>query len=189
MRYFPKLKGKKVYLSPINPDDFPLYTKWMNDLAVTVGLGNAAKTISLAVERGFLEKMIREDNHFAIVRVEDDKLLGNVSLMFVDNIHRNAELGLFIGEEEHRGQGYGTEAIELALVHGFRVLNLHNILLRVYSFNEKALGIYEKIGFSVVGRRRRSYFFNGHYYDIVYMDILAEEFDSPLLETVLTEIT
>ena len=29
--YFPKITGKKVYLSPMNPDDLETYTKWMND--------------------------------------------------------------------------------------------------------------------------------------------------------------
>ena len=27
MKYFKKLEGENVYLSPINPDDYPIYTK------------------------------------------------------------------------------------------------------------------------------------------------------------------
>ena len=35
---------------------------------------------------------------------------------------------------------------------------------------------YQKVGFKEFGRRRKSYFVNGKYYDDVKMDILAEEF-------------
>ena len=45
------------------------------------------------------------------------------------------------------------------------------------SFNERAINCYKKVGFKEYGRRRESYFLNGKYYDHIYMDILAREFD------------
>ena len=51
MRYFKKLVGKKVYLSPINIDDYEIYTKWMNDFKVTNGIGASAKVYTLEKEK------------------------------------------------------------------------------------------------------------------------------------------
>jgi hypothetical protein len=31
MSYFKKMTGDKVYLSPVNVDDYEKYTKWVND--------------------------------------------------------------------------------------------------------------------------------------------------------------
>ena len=31
MKYFKKIEGEKVYLSPINVDDYELYVKWLNN--------------------------------------------------------------------------------------------------------------------------------------------------------------
>ena len=35
MRYFKKIEGEKVYLSPINLDDCELYVKWLNNPRIT----------------------------------------------------------------------------------------------------------------------------------------------------------
>lgn len=91
--------------------------------------------------------------------------------------NRIGTVGIFIGEEENRSHGYGAEALKLLVEYGFRYLNLNNIMLTVKSFNERAIHCYKKVGFQEFGKRRKSYFLNGKYYDDVYMDILAEEFD------------
>lgn len=75
-----------------------------------------------------------------------------------------------------RNKGYGTEAIQLILDYGFNYLNLNNIKLDVLSFNERAIACYKKCGFKEYGRRRKSEFINGKYYDRISMDILKEEF-------------
>lgn len=77
---------------------------------------------------------------------------------------------------EARNKGYGTEAIQLILDYGFNYLNLNNIKLDVLSFNERAIACYKKCGFKEYGRRRKSEFINGKYYDRISMDILKEEF-------------
>lgn len=50
-------------------------------------------------------------------------------------------------------------------------------MLTVMSFNERAIKCYKKVGFKEFGRRRQCYFLNGKYYDRIYMDILANEFE------------
>ena len=84
---------------------------------------------------------------------------------------------IFIGEEENRSKGYGTEALKLLLDYGFNYLNLHSIMLCVMSFNERAIACYKKVGFKEAGRLRENYFLNGKYHDVVYMDILENEFE------------
>jgi|LSQX01.3.fsa_nt_gb RimJ/RimL family protein N-acetyltransferase len=115
MEYFKTLIGDRVSLSPINPDDFEIYTEWVNDLEITIPLGQAFIIYSLEKEKEALEHLSKENYNFAIVELESDKLLGNVSLFDVDLIHRRAEPGIFIGDKDEWGKGYGTEAIKLIL--------------------------------------------------------------------------
>ena len=49
-------------------------------------------------------------------------------------------------------------------------------MLKVFSFNERAISCYKKVGFKEMGRRRQSYYLKGKFYNDVYMDILREEF-------------
>ncbi len=107
--------------------------------------------------------------------------MGNCSLFSINHIHRTADLGLFIGEEKYRNKGIGTEVVQLLLAYGFKVLNLNNIMLKVFEFNKGAMKAYQKAGFQVFGRRRQAYYINGKYYDEVFMEVLAEDFISEYL--------
>jgi RimJ/RimL family protein N-acetyltransferase len=186
MRYFKKLKGKRIYLSPINIEDVETYTEWLNDLDVTISLGNPGFLYGLEKEKEALEGMIKGGNDFAIITNDDDRLIGNCGLFSVNERHRKAELGIMIGDKNYWDQGYGREAIELVLNYGFNILNLNNIMLNVYSFNKRAIKCYENIGFKEIGRRRETYILGKRKYDEILMDILADEFGHDINE--LTDI-
>jgi len=49
-------------------------------------------------------------------------------------------------------------------------------MLKCFSFNERAIASYRKIGFKEIGRRRNNVILKGVEYDDVYMDILDDEF-------------
>lgn len=178
MRYFKKLTGERIYLSPMNKDDAEIYTKWLNDVSVSGYLGNFSAMITLPGEQRALERMTSEGCNFAIVRISDDTLIGNISLNDIHHIDRNATVGVFIGEAENRGAGYGAEALRLILNYGFKTLNLHNIALTVHADNEQGLACYKKVGFREYGRRHQTKFKDGQYVDLVYMEILDSEFCS-----------
>jgi RimJ/RimL family protein N-acetyltransferase len=176
LRYFKKIIGERVYLSPVNEGDAEIYTKWLNDNEVSRDLGNYNRLISLKNEREILMRMASEGHNYAIVLIDGDKLIGNVGLLEIDYINRRATVGLFIGDVENRGRGLGTEALSLMVDYGFKTLNFRNIMLTVHSDNEKGIACYKKVGFREFGRRREAEFKNGRYFDLVYMDILDTDF-------------
>jgi RimJ/RimL family protein N-acetyltransferase len=175
MEYFKKIIGDRVYLSPINKEDYRKYTAWINDLEVSINLGNAHEIYTIDKEKEALEEISK--NSFAIIEKNEDKLIGNCGLFNIDQINQNAELGIFIGEKDYWNKGYGTEALKLLLDYGFNLLNIYNIMLKVYSYNKRAIKCYKKIGFKEAGRRRKSRVIAGEKYDEVFMDILVEEFN------------
>ena len=185
MRYFKKLVGPRLYLSPINIEDAPIYTKWINDPAVSIYFGTFEKTVSLLEEKKILEQMAEKGHNYSIILEDGDRLLGNISLNNVDHLDRCATLGVFIGDTENHGKGYGAEAIRLLLDYGFRVLNLHSIMLSVYEDNQGAMACYKKVGFKEMGRRRESHNRNGKLIDVVYMDILEHDFYAGKKDTIL----
>ena len=175
--YFKKIEGKNIYLSPMCIDDAIKYTKWMNDFDVTDKINGSCNLITVESEKEWLEKNSRIGNYnFAIVKQENDELIGNCGLHNLDFINQKGTIGIFIGDKENMGKGYGSETLELLLNYGFNHLNLNNIMLTVYSFNDPAIACYKKVGFKEIGRRRQCYFKNNERYDIIYMDILREEY-------------
>jgi RimJ/RimL family protein N-acetyltransferase len=175
MKYYPRLVGERIYLSPISLDDIEQYTKWMNDPEITDNLGQSHVTFHREKERKSLEDMMW-GHAFAIIEKAEHRLLGNCDFFEVKQLSRRGMCGIFIGEEADRGKGYGAEAMKLLLQYGFDTLNLHNIALTVFGYNERAIACYKKAGFREVGRRREAYFVKGRYHDEVLMDILEDEY-------------
>ncbi len=177
MKYFKKLVGERIYLSPVSMEDAEKYVEWFCDFKMTDGIGKSGNIMTVEAEREWIEKTLKNnDLNFAIVNLENDELIGNCGIENVSHQDRIGTVGIFIGDENNRSNGYGTEALKLLLDYGFNYLNLNNIMLTVKSFNERAIKCYQKVGFKEFGRRRESYFLNGKYYDDVHMDILASEF-------------
>jgi len=184
MRYFKKLVGERIYLSPITEDDAEYYCEWINNLDIAKFLAMAHQQIGISSEKKLLTKMIEQGNQiFAIVDKETDILLGNCSLFDLNLRNSAADLGIFIGHENYLSKGYGTEAINLLLDYGFHILNLHNIMLEVYAYNTRAIKSYIKCGFQFVGRRREEKMIGGKRYDLIFMDILAPEFKGSTLQS------
>lgn len=176
MKYFKKLIGERIYLSPRNCEEVERFTEWLNDFETTDYLGRSAIITTLEVERKYFEENIDKNYNFFIVTLDKDKLIGTIGLENYDGINRTATLGIFIGDKEYRSQGYGAEAIKLILDYGFNYLNLNNIKLDIVEFNKRAIACYKKCGFKEAGRRRKCKYIDGKYYDKLMMDILREEF-------------
>ena len=176
MKYFKKIVGDRIYLSPRNSEDVEIFTEWLNDFETTDYLAMSGTLTTLDGEKKYLEKNNSAEASFVIVTIDDDKMIGTVSLENINHINRCATLGIFIGDKDFRSKGYGTEAIKLILEYGFKYLNLKNIKLDLIEFNERALNCYKKCGFKECGRRRKCKFVDGNYYDSIEMDILDEEF-------------
>ena len=174
MKYLKKIMGKRVYLSPMNIEDVETYVRWLNDFSVTDGLGTSGIVTSIESEK---EWIIKNSNQyqFAIVDLENDKLIGNCGIQEIDQGRQCAEIGLFIGDEENRNKGYGEEVMNLLLDYAFDYLNINNIMLKVFSFNERAICCYKKVGFKEIGRRRQAYYLKGKVYDQIFMDVLKGE--------------
>ncbi|MCL1812174.1 MAG: GNAT family N-acetyltransferase [Treponema sp.] len=173
--YFKKMIGEKCYLSPVDVNDAEKFTEWLNDLEVTQNLTLYPHIISLTNEKESLEHLAKSHT-YSIIDINTGELIGNCGYMDLDHINQTGEVGIFIGNIKYWSIGYGTEALTLLLDYGFKALNLHNIFLKVYSFNERAIKCYKKIGFKTIGKRREALLRGKDRYDIIFMDIVHNEF-------------
>lgn len=178
-----KIVGDKCFLSPLDTSETELVAKWSNDIEVAVKTGDFSDMISYEQQKSYLEDMNSGSGYgFYIVDKSNNKVIGIVRLKKVDFINRNAIIGVFIGENDNRNKGMGTEATRLILDFGFNVLNLRNIMVEVFSFNEASLRMCKKCGFSEIGRRRKAIIYGKNEYDEVFLDILNEEFKDSIIE-------
>lgn len=102
-------------------------------------------------EKSLLDEIDNPDAYF-IVETENGEVVGYAGMhtpcgdCYIDNI------AVF---EKHRGKGYG-ERLTLSLIEKARELG-DFISLEVRQSNAPAIGLYEKLGFLVVGKRKNFY--------------------------------
>ena len=60
MKYFKKLVGDRIYLSPRNAEDAEIFTEWMNDFETTDYIGRSAGVVTLEGEKKYLENSNNE---------------------------------------------------------------------------------------------------------------------------------
>ena len=178
-KFLKTLVGDNVYLSPIFLDDVEKYAEMVNDIKVSVGLGYLSYTniIDFESEKEFLISA-KKEKMFAVRLLKNDEILGNIGFNSVDLLNCTAVIGIMLGNPNYQRKGYGIEAVKLILDYGFSFLNLRNISLSVFEYNEAAYNLYKKAGFKEVGRLRKAVEIMGKTYDVIIMDMLKEEFQS-----------
>lgn len=104
--------------------------------------------------------------------------IGSVYLRDIDREAGEAEYGIFIGESEALGRGYGTQAAKLMLDYGFETLGLKKIFLRLLEDNAKALRSYEKAGFQLIDNRRETVSLEQGVRQVLFMEIDHDDWKS-----------
>jgi RimJ/RimL family protein N-acetyltransferase len=125
---------------------------------------------------GELEGKMKESFFlFHVKTLSEDRLIGFVNLFLESKFHREAWVGIGLGEKESWGKGYGTDAMRLALRYAFQELNMFRVSLDVFEYNSRAFRSYQKAGFILEGRSRQSICRDGKRHDLLFMGILRDE--------------
>ena len=177
----PILRSRRVFLRPAEREDIPTFLQWLADGDVSEGLATRAPWSRVAEESWF-DELQRAQNktiwHFVICLREGGRPIGFCALHDVDPVNGSTELGIGIGETSEWDKGYGTEAMHVLLDFAFGELRLHRVFLHVFDFNERAIHVYERIGFQHEGVKREAYYRHGRHHDMHVMGILEEEWSA-----------
>jgi RimJ/RimL family protein N-acetyltransferase len=163
-------------LAPIADEDLAIVAPWWSN----VDFARQASDDPVVPQRlDELKKWFLSDDRWKItlgIRLaEGDELIGFLTLNVVSWPHRTGDIALGIGDAEHWGRGYGNEAMRLGIDLGFRELNLHRLQLGVFSYNARAIRLYEGLGFTLEGTFRETVRRDGQWHDTLQFGLLARE--------------
>ena len=176
----PIIRGAKVYLRPFENPDKDAYKRWRADADPmgTAEFGYRAPLSDVEVDNYFADRPGQQGKsmyQFIICALEDDKPIGNIMLFDLDNRTGSGELGIFIGEGEYRGKGFGADACNALIDFAFGELRFERVYLRTRVDNPAAQAAYEKCGFRVDGVVRHAVYARGSFIDATEMSILTGE--------------
>jgi diamine N-acetyltransferase len=176
--------GTRLRLRAPEREDIPFFVRWLNNPEVRQGLLHYLP-MSQVEEQAWFERMLQRpaDEHPLTIDIKIDggwRAIGNCAFFNIDWRVRSAEIGILVGEKEFWNQGYGTEAMQLYVQHGFGTLNLNRIALDVYANNLRAIRCYEKAGFKHEGVKREAMYKDGKYIDVLIMSVLRRDLENKI---------
>lgn len=172
----PVINGEKVSLRPITREDTDRIVAWRSNPEVMKNF-IFRKPFTRQLHENWLAARVDtgEVIQYIILDKALDKPVGSVYFRDVDPENESAEYGIFIGEEDYLGRGFGTETARLFTRFGLDVLRLHRISLRVLGGNDIARRSYEKAGFVTEGMFRDMVKLDGEYRAVIFMAMFNEE--------------
>ncbi len=98
--------------------------------------------------------------------------IGAVNLFDVDRVSGTLSYWL---DEDHRGEGYATEAVSLLVDHAVDQLGLHRVAAEAFAENESSQRLLDRLGFVHEGTARECRIADGKYRDVERYAVLADE--------------
>lgn len=162
------LKGEKVYLRALEPEDLDFVHAVENDEEIW------EMSATQSPYSKFLIKKYLENAHKDIYEVKqlrlvictyDDQTLGLIDVFDFDPAHNRAGVGIVIENKNNRGKGYGSEALDLLISYCKTHLHLHQLYVNIGEDNLSSIKLFENKGFRKVGIKKDWNFVGNEYKD------------------------
>jgi len=169
-----KIMKKRLQLHPLEKEDLSFVYEMHVNPEVSNFWCQEPFTTMTKMEKAYLASQ-ESDTLREFILMEKNQRLGFLGLYNINYRHRHAEFAIMI-HPSHQGKGYAEKASRLLIEYSFNQLNLHKLYLDVVKHNEKAIHIYQKIGFETEGELKQQYFIDGQYYDSYQMGLLRKDY-------------
>lgn len=137
--------GERTVLRPVMAQDLPTLQAWDADPVIIALMGR--KFQEMNVDDWFRSLDAERNCRAWVIENHEERLVGELELAQVNWRAGTAELRICIGERDCWNLGYGTDAIRTALRVAFDTMGLQAVYLRVFTTNDRAVHVYERLGF------------------------------------------
>ncbi len=177
-----ELNGEKIKLKPIDSTHTDKIVHWRNNKEVVKNFIYQEKLTVEGHEKWMREKVkTGKVIQFIIYEKEEGREIGSAYFRDIHWEKREAEYGIFIGEDWARGgKGYGTETAEKMVEYAFNQLRLRRVYLRVIDTNERAIRSYEKAGFLKIENRKEEVFLKDGPHEVIFMEVINPHYKKEL---------
>ncbi len=171
-----------IKLEYFGKEDFKQLIEWISSEHLMINW--AGSLFKYPLTEDSLDWYIEDTNNldssdvfiYKAVDINTGETVGHVSLGSVSTKNKAARISrVLIGSSRHKGKGICKDMINAVLKIGFEDLKLHRISLGVYDFNRSAIRCYESCGFVKEGLMRDVLKYEDHYWSLLEMGILENE--------------
>lgn len=163
-------------LAPLDRKFLPVVREWILSPETRELVGTIRPPNDVQHERWYETLQTDRTRHTCMVLdARNGRPLGICGLIDINEIYRNAELWIYLGESAKRRTGAGRSAVVDLLAFAFDTLGLHRVYVHVFGFNAAAHAFFARCGFKDEGVEREAVFKRRRFHDVWLMGILDRE--------------
>lgn len=170
------LTGHKIKLRAIEPEDINLLMQWENDIVNWEVSGTITP-----FSRNLLQQYI-DNAHLDIYQVgqlrlmiqEGEETIGTIDIFDFDAFNHRAGIGILIGDQAKRGNGFASESLRLVKKYCFDHLGLRQLYCNILVDNELSLNLFNRAGFKVTGTKHQWIRSGGVFKDQHFLQLFRE---------------
>lgn len=176
------IRTERLYLRPCLASDVDAMLPYHSDPDVVRYIPWPVRTreqVLASIEKGNEQTDFAQDGDYlslAIVRQDDDQLVGQVNAMYRSNEHKHAEIGYVINPA-FSGLGYAREAVA-GLIDRLFAQGFHRITAHLDDRNAASQRLLERLGFRREAHMIDEEFFKGEWSSTYLYAILDREWQS-----------
>ena len=164
-----------ITLDALTLQDVQAVRDWLNNALETL---RTPYMLTAKMQEDFYNGLSREARMRYWALRYKARTVGMGGLIGIEWENRLAEISLII-DPYHQKMGFGTKAVELVLVQGFKNMNLRTVYGECYLCNP-ALAFWQKVcnkyqAYTTILPDRK--YWNGEYYDSLYFSIGGDNFE------------
>lgn len=173
------IKGNLVSLFAVENEDLLQLKNWRNNPDFRKYF-REHRDLNMRQQEIWFDNQVVKDNTtlmFSIKRNSDNQLLGCCGFVYINWIHKHADLSLYIGWKDQYidEEGYAKDSCEILLKYGYDELGLNKVWTEIYDFDTKKKSLYDDLGFKQDGLLRQSYWYNGEWSNSLILSKLSTD--------------
>jgi len=167
----------KVSFRQIEKEDLALLRDWRNQERVRKCC-REYRLLNMANQMNWFERISTSGVDDMFVVIADGKPAGVCGLAHINWKNRCAEINYYLGRQVSPSANVviGMEVYGFIKKKAFEEYNLNRITGEAFSYNQGAVELALKCGFTKEGIMRQSVFWSGKYWDSVLIGMLAKEY-------------
>ena len=148
-----QIEGDGFDLVPLREDHLPVTMAWRNADSVRIWFKTPDVVSPEQHQRWYAAYAQKTDDFVFLIRDRaSGALAGQLAIYGLDPARGEAEIGRFIAAPGYGGKGLMKKACACLIEYSMAAFGLKRIHLEVLTSNERAIRLYEKLGFQTVGR-------------------------------------
>ena len=150
------IKDEQIGIRKIEREDITdNYVKWLNDPDVNKYLECRHTVHTLESTIKYVDSL--NDNNEILLGIFDSKNerhIGNIKIGPINTLHKQATIGLVIGEKDYWGKGIGTKVIRYTTRYAIESLGVETLIAGCYECNKGSYKAFMNSGWKKVGTIR-----------------------------------